>query len=116
MKKSEAPMDPEITLRVRAETFRIPPIADGLLVGKRSPIGCAALRRTLNLLVPEPFEHIELSEDDTVSDVLVRKSILLKAPQDKLVTFFLRHVKPLMADMEILHLHLNVEAGLEGKL
>lgn len=72
----------------------IPPIRDGLVLGKRSPIGCVAIRKALELLGNTNFTPIEL--------------------EDEVVSFVLERIKPLMAPEEILHLDLEVEVLVEG--
>jgi hypothetical protein len=100
------------SVTARVKEFSIPPIHDGLVLGKRSPIGCAAVRKAIDLLVPCPFEHIEV-EDNVISDVLVRATILRRIPKDKLIAFVLEKIKPLMSAEEILHLDLDTEITLE---
>lgn len=103
------------SLKARVKEFAIPPIHDGLVLGKHSPIGCAAIRKAIDLLVDTPFEHIEL-DDEVISDVLVRNKILRRIPQDKLVAFVLKRIKPLMGSDEILHLDLDAEITLEDEV
>jgi len=100
------------SVTARVKEFSIPPIHDGLVLGKRSPIGCVAIRKAVDLLVPVPFEHIEV-DDDVVSDFLVRRSILRRIPKDKLIAFVLEKIKPLMGAEEILHLDMETELTLE---
>ena len=101
-------------LKVRVKEFGIPPIRDGLALGRNSPIGCAAIRKAIDLLVTSPFEHIEV-RDEIVSDLLVRSTILRRIPQEKLVDFVLQRIKPLMGPEEILHLDLEAEVTLEDE-
>ncbi len=93
--------------RTRVREFGIPPIHDALVVGKNSPIGCSALRRALDLLVPFPFEHIEL-EDDVIQNILVRSAILKRASREVLTDYVMKEIKPLMGPEEVLHLDLEV--------
>lgn len=99
-------------LRARAREFSIPPIHDGLILGKNSPIGCVAIRKALNLLCASPFAHLEI-EDEVISDIVVRESILRRIPKEKLIAFVLHRIKPLMGAEEILHMDLEVEVLLE---
>jgi hypothetical protein len=101
------------TLRMRVREFLIPPIRDGLVIGTESPIGCAAIRKALDLLAANTFEHIEL-QDDVVSDVLIRAALLRRLPREKMIEFVLRELKPLMSKREVLHLDFEVELGLEA--
>jgi hypothetical protein len=100
------------TLRARIKEFNIPPIHDGLVLGRQSPIGCAAIRKAINLLVSSPFEHIEV-DDPVVSDILVRANILRRLPKEKLVAFVLQQVKPLMEPDEVLHMDVDIEVSME---
>jgi hypothetical protein len=98
---------------VRVREFGIPPVHDGLVLGRHSPIGCTALRRALNLLAANTFEHIEI-EDEVISDILVRAAILQRLPREKLVEFVLEHIKLLMSPYDVVHIDLMVEVMLEG--
>jgi hypothetical protein len=99
-------------MRARVQEFKIPPIHDGLVLGRLSPIGCAAIRKALELLGDARFTHIEI-EDEVISDIVVRQGILRRVPNELLIGFVLRRIKPLMGPEEILHLDLEVEILLE---
>ncbi len=101
------------TVKARVREFGMPPIHDALVLGKQSPIGCVAMRKALDLLVTTPFEHIEF-EDDVISDILVRSSILRRVPREQLIGFVIEHIKPMMGPEEVLHLDLDTETLLEG--
>jgi hypothetical protein len=100
------------TIKARVREFGVPPIHDALVLGKNSHIGCAAIRKAVEFLVASPFDHIEF-EDDVISDIIVRRSILRRMPEEKLVAFVLSQIKPLMTADEILHLDLEVEIAIE---
>jgi hypothetical protein len=102
------------TIKARVREFGVPPIHDVLVLGKQSPIGCAAIRKAIEFLVASPFDHLEL-KDDVISDIIVRSAIMRRIPKDKLIAFVLSQIKPLMAADEILHLDLEVEVGIEGE-
>jgi hypothetical protein len=101
------------SIKARVREFGVPPIHDALVIGKRAAIGCAAIRKAIELLVASPFEHLEF-QDEVISDIIVRGAILRRVPKDKLIAFVLAQVKPLMAADEILHLDLDVEVVVEG--
>jgi len=106
------PSKPKSLLKARVREFSIPPINDGLVLGKDAPIGCLAIRRALELLMVIPFEHIELG-DEIISDILVRQSLLRRIQKERLVEFVLHRIKPLMGPEEILHLEMTVEVLIE---
>jgi hypothetical protein len=99
-------------LSARVTQFDIPPVVDGLLIGKDSPIGLAAITKALDLLVADNFQTIEL-DDDTVGYLLVRRTITRRIPEEKLVSFAVERLKPLMCATEILHLELKAEVMIE---
>jgi hypothetical protein len=109
-------MEPKTSIRhslsARVSEFDIPPVTDGLLIGKDSPIGYSAISKALNLLVADNFVTVEV-EDDTISHCVVRRAIIRRIPQDKLVAFLLERIKPLMCAQEILHLELKTDVMIE---
>jgi hypothetical protein len=101
------------SVKARVREFGIPPIHDALVLGRKSAIGCMAMRKALSLLVAQPFDHIEL-KDDIISDILVRSAILRRVPKEKFVEFVRTHIKPMMCDNEVLHLDLDAEVLVEN--
>ncbi len=109
--------DPTVTVRVKCQEFAMPPIRDAIVLGKRSPIGCEAMRRALKILQPTDFEHIELADvDDVVGDILIRTSVLKKVDRDKFVELVLRRFKPMMDATECLHLEIAAEVFSEDQI
>lgn len=104
-----------LNVRLKMKEFEIPPITDALVIGRHAPIGAEAIKRALTLLQVAPFEYIEL-EDDVISDVLVRASVLKKIPQDKLISLVLRRVKPFMTIDEVTHLDVETDMNIEESI
>jgi hypothetical protein len=115
-KDSASPENREVRLRVRAREFCFPPVRDALIIGRRSPVGCVAMKRALALISPNSFEAIEIPDHPTVSDLLVRQHLLLRVSRDRLIQFVLQRIAPLMAETECLHLELEVEVEMEAGL
>ncbi|MFQ5708654.1 MAG: hypothetical protein ACE5HO_14460 [bacterium] len=113
--KQKKEVSRELLVRASLKEFAIPPVKDGLVLGKNSPIGCVAIRKALALLTPNHFEHIEF-EDEVLSDIIIRKALLNRIPQQKLIDFVKRNIKPLMTDAEILHLNMEIIINLEERL
>ncbi len=101
-------------IRAQLTEFSLPPITDGLVLGRLSPIGHVAVGKALSLLTTTSFEHLDV-EDDIISDVLIRTAILRKASREQLINFVLQEIKPLMGAEEIIHLDLQIEVMLEVK-
>lgn len=109
----------DILLRARLTEFNIPPVRDCLVVGTQAPIGVEAIKRALSLLQVATFEHItseEVDKSETIADVLIRTPLLRKISKQRLLGFITRRVEPYMEPQEILHLDLEVELTLEGRL
>ncbi len=100
------------TIHARLREFVLPPIDDGIVLGRESPIGHVAIARALDLLSTIPYEHIPI-EDEVIGDVLVRAALLRKLSADEIRAFVLREVKPHMGPEEIIHLELQVELLIE---
>lgn len=95
-------------LVARVSEYQIPPFRDALVLGREASIGCHAVRRALTLLVKTPFAHIEL-DDEIISDILIRESLLRRVPQEQVIAFVLEHIKPLMGVEEIMQVDLDLE-------
>ncbi len=108
------PDESEIRVRLRAREFVIPPVRDALIIGRRSPVGQVAMQRSLALLSADAFEPIPVADHPTVSDLLVRRTVLLKVPRDRLVAFLLDRLGPLMGETEILQVDIEAQIELQG--
>lgn len=99
-------------IRAEMSEFVLPPIHDGLVLGKASPIGHVAVHRALGLLSTTSYDHVPI-EDEVIGDILVRSAILRKISREHLIDFVLAEIKPYMGPEEIIHLELKVEIHLE---
>ena len=111
MKKSTTK---KLTIKASVREFAIPPIRDAVVIGHSAPIGCAAIRKALELLVTAPFEQIPM-DDDVIGDVLVRKAHLKRIPIDLLKAFILANIKPIMEADEIMQIELSADLQIEGE-
>lgn len=105
----------EKLIRVRMRALEIPPIKDGLVIGRDAAIGGEAMARTLRLMTNEKFERLSL-RDDIVQEVIIRSSVLRKLGRERLLAFVLQRVKPVMAETELLMLDIEVELVIEHTL
>ena len=102
-------------VRVRLKALDIPPIKDGILIGKSAPIGPEAMLRMLKLVGNDRFVHIPI-KDDIIADIIIRESVLRKLKEDKLKEFIMNRVKPLMSESELLMLNMDIEVVVEDTL
>src|SRR5688500_18886592 len=105
----------EKTIRVRLRALEIPPIKDGLVIGRDAAIGGEAMLRTLRLMTNEKFERLPL-KDPMIEDIIVRAAVLRKLGRDRLLEFILKRVKPVMTETELLMLDIEVEVTIEHSL
>ena len=103
------------SLTAHVSEFGIPPVRDGLVVGKTAPIGFAAINKALKLLIANHFVAIEIEDDDVISHIIVRSAIIRRVPKEKLKTFVIDRIKPLMSPHEVLHLQLEARVTLEDE-
>jgi len=101
-------------IRAQLTEFSLPPITDGLVLGRLSPIGHVAVGTALSLLTTTAFEHLPI-EDDVIGDVLIRSAILRKTSKEQLINFVLQEIKPVMGAEEIIRLDIKIEILLEVK-
>jgi hypothetical protein len=103
----------EKIIRVRLRALDIPPIKDGLLIGVDAAIGGEAMTRTLRLMTNEKFDRI-LLKDDIIQEVIVRSAVLRKLGRERLLSFVLKRVKPVMTETELLLLDIDIELAIES--
>ncbi|HEU5081005.1 MAG TPA: hypothetical protein VFT72_17465 [Opitutaceae bacterium] len=103
-------------VRVRLRALEIPPIKDGIVIGKSAPMGVEAMLRTLKLMSNERFVHVEVKDGGAHCDAIVRESVVKKLKQEKLANFILQRICPFMADNEILMLDMEIEVVVEDTI
>lgn len=105
----------EKLIRVRLRALEMPPIKDGLVIGRDAAIGGEAMTRTLRLVSNEKFDRITL-KDSIIEELIVRQAVLRKLGRERLIAFVMKRVKPIMAESELLLLDIEVELVLEDTI
>ncbi len=106
---------PKFVLQARIKEFAIPPITDGLVIGREASIGTIALQKALNLLIPDQFEHL-IIDDEIIADILIKSILLRRTTRDRLVKFMMEQIKPFMSAQDILQVQLDLEISLTGEV
>ena len=114
-RRTAPPNVAEQLVRVRLRSLEIPPIKDGLVIGRDAAIGGEAMTRTLRLMTTEKFERIAI-KDEVVEDIVVRVGVLKKLGRDRLIKFVVERVKPVMSSTELLMLDIDIELIIEDSL
>ena len=102
-------------MRVRVRALEIPPIKDGLVIGRDAAIGGEAMTRTLRLMTNEKFERF-IVKDDVVQEIIARSAVVRKVGRERLIKFVLNRIKPVMAESELLLLDIEIELVLEDSV
>jgi hypothetical protein len=103
----------EQLIRVRVKALEIPPIKDGIVIGRDAAIGGEAMVRTLRLMTNEKFERFTLSKDDIIQDVILRAAVVRKLGKDRVLKFVMERIKPVMTETELLMLDIDIELVIE---
>jgi len=103
----------EQLIRVRVKALEIPPIKDGIVIGRDAAIGGEAMVRTLRLMTNEKFERFILPKDDIIQDVILRAAVVRKLGKDRVLKFVMDRIKPVMTETELLMLDIDIELVIE---
>jgi hypothetical protein len=103
-------------IEVRIGRFALPPVESALVVGRAAPIGSVAMQKALDEMLPGAFERLEVSGDDAVEAIIVRRAHLKRIPEDRLVSFLLDNVRGLIDPAEMLRVSLDVEVATTAEL
>lgn len=106
----------EQSIRVRVKALEIPPIKDGIVIGRDAAIGGEAMTRTLRLMTNEKFERFTIAKDDIIQDVILRSSVVRKLGKDRALKFIMDRIKPVMTDNELLMLDIDIELVIEDSI
>lgn len=112
----EKPLN-ENKLHIEADISELsfPPVKDAIVLGKDSPVGPVGMEKALNFLNAHNFKRIAV-DDDIISDIFVRHSLLLKINEEKLQGFIFKKIKPLMNETDILKIDLRFRITLDDTL
>ncbi len=109
---SAAPQSEQL-IRVRVKALEIPPIKDGIVIGRDAAIGGEAMVRTLRLMTNEKFERFVLPKDDIIQDVILRSAVVRKLGKERVLKFVMDRIKPVMTESELLMLDIDIELVIE---
>ncbi len=91
----------KFSIQLSFEEIRLPPFEDILILGKKCPQGRIGVYKSVEFLVPNEFEPVEV-EDDIVETVFINKKVLKKLDKDKIITILREKVFPFVSESEIL--------------
>ncbi len=112
LKPAGAPHSEQL-IRVRVKALEIPPIKDGIVIGRDAAIGGEAMVRTLRLMTNEKFERFVMPKDDIIQDVILRSAVVRKLGKERVLKFVMDRIKPVMTETELLMLDIDIELVIE---
>jgi hypothetical protein len=99
-----------VRLSLTLREFALPPVRDGVVIGKRAAIGPRGLFEALDRMLPGIYELVSVTGHEVVEAVIVRKSRFRLVERERLVRLCLRHAEPLMDDSTVM------EVVVEGEI
>ena len=94
--------------------FSVPPAKDGVIIGKRAPVGMKSLEKAFNAVAPKQFVKIPI-EHKIVEGVVIRKAVLRKVPKKRMVEFIINEIEDIMDETDILRFDLNISIRVSEK-
>ena len=89
--------------------FDLPPIRDGVVVGRRAAIGPTALFDAVDRMLPGMFELVNVEGHSVIEAVIIRKDRLRMVDRQRLVDIFKQHAESLMTDTSIVQVEVDGE-------
>jgi len=96
------------SINLSFQEIKLPPFDEILVVGKNSPHGKLGISKSFELLQPNGFEVIDISDEEKVEAVFVNKRILAKLSKEKLMKILRDKVFPFVTEGELLKVDLRV--------
>ena len=107
--RKESKRKAEIVFKL--SSFEIPPMHDGLVIGKKASVGMEAAKRMADAVSPEQLEIIPV-KDKIVEAILLKKSLLQLIPQKQLVSLILEESKRLMTEEGIIKIDIDISISI----
>ena len=96
------------SININFEAIKLPPFQDILVVAKNSHHGKIGLFKSFELLIPNNFEIVEVTDDEKVDVVFINKRILAKMSSEKVISILKTKVFKYISDGELLKVDFKV--------
>lgn len=114
VEKSRARSQVRVSLGFRP--FQLPPVGDGLLVGKRATIGPTALFESMERLLPDTYELVTLDGHPDIQAAIILKARFRMLGRDRLVELLTVHGEGLMDADQCLQLTIDGEVVVNAEI
>ncbi len=105
----------QVRLTLGFRHFNLPPVGDGLLVGRRASIGPKALYESMERLLPGLYELVPL-EHEMIEAVIVLRSRLRMLGTDRLIPLLVENAASLMDDTSCLQVTVDGDVTIQVKV
>ncbi len=95
-------------VKLSFEETKLPPFEDILLVTKNGSVGKIGLIKSIELLVPNEFEQINV-DNSLVEVLLVNKKIIKRIGERNIIDTLEEHVLPYVSESEIIKIDFKVK-------
>jgi hypothetical protein len=96
------------------KTF-LPPFEDILILGQECPLGMNGVGECLDLLVPDGFDRVEVS-DEHVGAIIINKNILRRVDVQKIKDILKKRVFPFVGSREIIKVDFKTKVSYDSFL
>jgi len=86
-----------ITLDLEFSNFNIPPSGDGLILGKKAPIGPQAAKIMLDTVSPGQFKLFKI-DHKVIDAILIKKYLYLRVDKDLLLETLINEAQSFMSE------------------
>ena len=97
----------DVSVTMSFEPIRLPPFEDILVLARKNPHGLHGLVKCMDLLAPEDFDILEVS-DDIVEAVLISRKLQKRVGKDMIVKMLTTHVFPEMSRGELVKVDMDI--------
>lgn len=104
-------MNPEVnyTLSLAFENVALPPFEDILVLTRKAQYGKLGVSSSLDLLQPDKFVILEVTDHDVVEALLVNRRILKRLPAKVILDVLRERVFPFIDNGEIIRIDFKVK-------
>lgn len=100
------------SISLNFEEIKLPPFQDILIVGKNCSQGRIGLSKSFEMLVPNGFEVLEVT-DERIEAVFVNKHILKKMPVKKVLEILEKNVFGFISEGELIRVDFKINISIE---
>ena len=103
------PSGRQVRLALRLREFDLPPIGDGVVIGKRAPIGPVGLFEAIDRMLPGAYELVPVEGHAIAEAVIIHKRRFRLVERERLASILCSHAEPLMTETMVVRVEVDSE-------